>query len=443
MIRPRFSTHRPQWARHLVIPVSFLVIGLNAACVSAEPQNENVVVAPIRDATGTTSAGITIAELEDQLRRFADRYYTRIALATDVVRAMPLTSKEDALMQGWYTVSYATAVDLAIGRDPVTNLLDFMVLTTLSRLVIEEHWMPEVLGNEKGGPLLSAAVALEEDIWTIANDVLTSEQQEELLAIITEWRNENPDQVYPWLIRMSEFSGQRAARLNAIKETGGMLKEVRKARETAEELQAFGERVLYYMQRAPGITANVMETSTLQLLNGPEIQSLLGRTERFVQAVEQLTETVDALPRNRLAAVDQLLEGLSEERRAFLNDMAAAAPETHAILTELRLSLEATERLIEALGLADENAASEPVDIAEYRALVAEAANTASEFRLLMQAVSDTMRDSPAVVSVFDKLVASEKQAVNYAALIIMGLIVFFFLMLLAYRFVAARLLPT
>jgi hypothetical protein len=231
--------------------------------------------------------------------------------------------------------------------------------------------------------------------------------------------------------------------LNAIKETGGLLKEVRKARETAEELQAFGERVLYYMQRAPGITANVMETSTLQVLNSPEIQGLLGHTERFVQSVEQLTETVDALPHDRLAAVDQLLEGLSVERRAFLDDVAAAAPETRAILTELRQSLEATERLVDVLGLANENVASEPVDIAEYRALAAETANTASEIRLLIQALSDTMQDAPAVVSALDELVSREQQVVNYTALIMMGLIVFFFVMLLAYRYVAARLLPT
>jgi hypothetical protein len=442
MINSRFSPHRHQRAGPFAIAISYLLIGLNAACVSAAPQNEEAVVAAIRDGTGTASAGMTLAELEDQLRRFADRYYTRINLATNVVRAMPLTTEEHALMQGWYTVSYATSVDLAIGRDPVTNLLDFMVLTTLSRLVIENHWMPEVLGDEKSRPLLSAAVALEEDIWTIADNVLDSEQQAELLLIITEWQNENPDQVYPWLIRMSEFSGQRAARLNAIKETGGLLKEVRKARETAEDLQAFGERVLFYMQRAPGITANVMETSVLQLLNDPSIQGLLEQTERFVQSAEQLSETVDALPRNRLAAVDQLLEGLSEERRAFLNDVAAAAPETHAILTELRQSLEAIERLVDAAGLADENVASEPVDIAEYRMLATEVANSALEIRLLAQALNDTVRDAPAVVSVLDELVAREQQVVNHTALIITGLIVFFFMMLLAYRYVAARLVP-
>lgn len=443
MFKPRFSPRQHRWAGPFANAVFYLVFGMNAGCVFAAPQNEEVVVAPVRDATGTASAGMTAAELEDQLRRFADRYYTRTLLATDAIREAPLTKEENALMQGWYTVSYATVVDLAIGRDPVTNLLDFLVLTTLSRLVIENHWMPEVLGDEKGRPLLSAAVALEEDIWTIADDVLTSEQQEELLAIITEWQHENPDQVYPWLIRMTEFSGQRAARLNAIKETGGLLKEVRKARETAEELQAFGERVLYYMQRAPGITANVMETSTLQLLSSPEIQDVMGQTERFVQSVEQLTETADSLPHDRLAAVDQLLEGLSEERRAFFGDVAAASPETRAILTELRKSLEATERLVDAMGLADENAASEPVDIAEYRTLAAEVANSASEIRLLVQALNDTVQDAPAVVSALDELVARERQVANHTALILMGLIVFFFVMLLAYRYVAARLMPT
>jgi hypothetical protein len=52
---------------------------------------------------------------------------------------------------------------------------------------------------------------------------------------------------------------QRAEQLSKIKKTGGLMKEVRAARETAEEVQEMGERSLFYIQRAPRIVSNAME----------------------------------------------------------------------------------------------------------------------------------------------------------------------------------------
>lgn len=148
---------------------------------------------------------------------------------------------------------------IAIGRNAVTNLLNMMVLTTLGRMVIEDYWLPEVWGEEKGKRLLAASIALEEDIWTVANDVLTADQQKARLSMIADWHAQNPDQIYPWLMRMSMFSGQRAAQLSKIKKTGGLMKEVRAARETAEEVREMGERSLFYIQRAPRITSDAIE----------------------------------------------------------------------------------------------------------------------------------------------------------------------------------------
>lgn len=164
------------------------------------------------------------------------------------------------------------------------------------KMVIRDYWKPEVFGEERGDILLQASTLVEADIWAIANDVLTTQQQRDLADLITEWHAENPEQIYPWMIRMSEFSGQRAASLNAVKQSGGMLKAVHQVRETAEEFQAFGERVLFYLQRAPGMTSNAMETSVLQLLGGRHVAEVMEDAGRFVSAVERLVDVVEALP---------------------------------------------------------------------------------------------------------------------------------------------------
>ena len=431
-----WSAKRPSHFLLLLV----LAAGFLGACATAsDAQTREVVVA---DIDGDDAEGpMTREELDDHVRRFADRYYTRMGLAIDRIRQYPLTPREANVMQGWQALSQATAVDIAIGPNPVTNLLDMMVLTALGRMVIEDFWVPQGLGEERGEPLRAAAVILEDDIWTIADDVLTPEQKSDLLFLVTEWHENNPDQIYPWLIRMSEFSGQRAAALQAVKQSGGLLKEVARARETAEELQAFGERVLFYLQRAPSITSNTMETSVMQLLGGPEVSNLLRNTDQFVLSVEHLVQVIEELPAGRLAAVDQLIEGVSAERRAFFEDLAASDEELRPILQDLHNILQIVERIV--ITMESGEGSSEPIDIAAYRALTAEATATAVELRNLVDSIGRVIDDSPAVISVIDELIAREKQMVNRWIILLMVLIAFFFVCLLAYRYVAVRVLPT
>ena len=422
----------------LLLTLVFLfTIGGAAACASAAPQTEQIVVAPIDK---SSDAPMTREELEDHVRRFADRYYTRMALAVRTIRKTAKSDEEVEVLQGWQTISQATAVDIAVGPNPVTNLMDMMVLTSLERMVIQDYWKPEVFGEERGDVLLQASMQVEEDIWSVADNVLTTKQQQDLAHLITEWRKQNPDQIYPWMIRMSEFSGQRAASLNAVKQSGGMLKAVHQARATAEELQAFGERVLFYLQRAPGMTSNAMETSVLQLLGGRHVADVMEDTDRFVNAVERLVGVIEALPGGRLAAVDQIIEGIGKERRLLFEELSTAQPEMQAMLVELRMTLEVVDQITARFDSGGES--SEPVDIAEYQAMTVEIANAMTELRLTLGALGGVMDSSPALIAMVDQLVERESKMVNQLMLYAMTLILFFFVVLFAYRFISAKTLP-
>lgn len=287
----------------------------------AQQRTENVVVAPV--STPAQPGVITTRQqLDDQIRRFADRNVGRMSIAADRMRNYPLTPAQFESVQNWETMSSVVAVDIAIGSNAVTNLLDMMVLTSLSRMVIEQYWVPERFGEEYGQPLLNASRALEEDIWNMADAVLTPELQAEMRTMIRNYNDRHPDQVNPWWIRMDQFSGQRAARLNAIRRSGGLLREVRMAREAAEEFQEFAERALFYLQRAPGIASNTMETSTLQLLGGPQVLKILEDSNRLVDSIEQLVNLAEDITDQRLAVIDQLMEGLEQQRQGLLNDFA-------------------------------------------------------------------------------------------------------------------------
>lgn len=413
-----------------------------AGCGMALAQRtEDVVVAPIGDGEEVTTSSMTREELEDQVRRFADRYFTRVTLAANKVRSQKTTPELYLLMQQWKTVSSATIVQIAIGPNAVTNLLDMLVVTTLSRILVEEYWVPEVIGESIGQEFVIAYRILEEDIWTVADAVLTADQQDDLRIMINEWRTANPDQIYPWYVRLSEFSGQRAARLNSLKKSGGLLKEVAKAREAAEEIQDFGERMLFYLQRAPAITSTEMENSVLEVLGSPEMSLILEDTDRFVSAVEELVDVIDQLPSDRLAAIDQLMEKISEERQAFQKDISTAGPEVSEALNELRQTVESFERIVNKLNQGETT--SEPFDIDKYRAVAAEAGKTAAELRLLAESLGETMDNSSNLVSLVDKLATAQTNLMNRLFLLVVALIFIFFAALLVYRYLANRLLST
>jgi len=403
---------------------------------AAQDRTENVVVAPVSESSQPGKVA-TRQQLDDQVRRFADRYVNRMSIAADRMRQYPLTPTQFELIQNWETMSSIVAVDIAIGSNAVTNLFDMMVLTTLGRMVIEQYWVPERFGEEYGRPLLDASRALEEDIWDVANAVLTSELQEEMRTMIRNYHDQYPDQVNPWWIRLNQFSGQRAARLNAIKRSGGMLKEVRRARETAEEMQEFAERTLFYLQRAPGIAFNTMETSTLQMLGGPQVAQMLEDSHRFIEAVEQLVQVFEVLPDERLGAIDQILEGLEQQRKALFNDLSTVSPDAQLILSDLRAIVESTERITTTLNAGGEP--SEPIDIAEYRALTKDITQATIELTKLLDAVSGVAEGPEDIIAIADHVAAGQERVLNRLLVILLVSIAFFFVCLFAYRYAIAK----
>lgn len=416
------------------------VVLLSACATSSAPQTQDVFVAEINgDAPGESSA-MTRVELEAHVRRFSDRYITRIAIAANAVIDSSQSLEGRRFMEDWKNVSFAAIVDVAIGPDAVTNLMDMMVLTMLSRMVVEDYWAPKIADEEVRLAFLQAFHDLEQDIWTVADDVLTLENQEALADLVAEWHGENPEQVFPWYVRLSNFSGQRAASLNAVKQSGGMLAEVARAREAAEEMQAFGERVLFYLQRAPMMTSGQFESSVNNVFSGPEVTRLLTDVERFVIAADRLVQIVDDLPESRLAAVDQLMDRLGEEREAMMATLAAESPEMRQLLVELLPILESVERTVAMANVDNPN--SRPFDINEYTAMVDQSAATVVEMRLLVESVTNLMAGVEDVSGLTDAMIEIETAMLDRFFLRMVGFLVIFFLILIASRFVWVRIMP-
>ncbi len=438
----------------LIVALLSVALGGCFGPAGTGPRAKQVTVAPIgpgRDQEEAAARAMTAEELDEQMRRFADRFGSRMFLVVDQMLEGDLTPRQRTAANLFHTAGYASVIEIAIGPNPVANLLDMLVLVSLNRMVAESYWVPEVFGQELGRNLIEASRALEEDIWTISERVLTPEYQEDLRALIRNWHEQHPDERDIWSVRFGEFSGQQAAALKRVVETGGLLSQVQRTRETVDEVRLLGERVLYYMQRAPFLVQRQVLLTFAKVADQPEVADALGDWRRVSESMERIAAEAEQLPEQRLAAIEQLFDALDEERIAFMKDLTSDEAGVSGVLGELQQVLTSANQLIGQVdGLADQLRIGDPNkprrDPNEYRVVIAQAANTAAEFRGLVQAVEQLMASPaweqrvPELVGVADEVSTDVAALLDHGFLLTAALIGIFFTALLVYRLILARL---
>lgn len=304
-----------------------LVCALLAGCVGQgiETRSKDVSVAAIGKGSGeATQTGIKREQLAVEIMRYADRYSGRMALEAEQIRNKARSPELRRFATGLALLTQKSSLDIAIGPNAVENLLDMLVLATLTRIEAENYWVPEVLGPELGAGMLNSARILEEDIWDLSSQVLTPEQQQDLRELIKEWKAANPDQHFFWSVRFGGFSGQRAQDLKEVEQTGGLLAEVQMTRETAEEMQAFSERLLHYLQRAPGIARLEADFAMRDVLFTPEVQQMIADLNRVSVSSERYAEFAESLFAESNKLMDEMFVKLAEERKATIDNVSSS-----------------------------------------------------------------------------------------------------------------------
>jgi len=420
--------------------------------------SQEVTVAPIGAAGPTpTPSGIKRQQLGAEIMRFADRYAGRMATESHRIRQSAATPEHRWASVGLDMASRAAVVDIAVGPNAVENLLDMLVLTSLTRHAFEKYWALKFLGPELGEGLIRAARTLEEDIWRTANGVLTEAQQKDLKALIQDWHKQHPDQHDFWDVRFAGFSGQRATDLERITQTGGLLGEVQQARATAEQMQEFGERVLYYLQRAPTITRLQAQFAVYDLMRQPEFAGIFDDARRFTETTQRLAQVAESLPNQRLEAINQFMEQLEKQRKGLLDDLVAEEAKLRGLLGELRDTVLAgqdlaktvdntvtsIDRLAIRLNLGDPK--GKPFDINEYREFLIQASQTAREMNKLVASTDVLLAplssgDAGKLgLPLIDAVDARAQRLVNRIFLLGVIAIAVFFAALLGYRYLGTR----
>jgi hypothetical protein len=356
------SPHPRSGSRALFALAAFLVLLAPSCKLISTAANAPGKIAS--DLTGGNRKSVDTVPpkvLQAGVMRFADTFASRIYQATQEFADKAGTPEARIEALTWSVRQSTSAFTVATGPNARVNLLDMVVLVTLGRMVHEEYLLPKVWG-EVDRPMLDAFQSLEKDIWDVAVQMLTPAQQDELRALLREWRDKNPDMSGTAFVRLPAFEDLLKVSLEAKKESGGGLGDLLSVDPLAglepavrelEQTRLFAERTMFYVQRAPILLSTQVQLLTMKLARLPETRSVLDDSQRISLAAASIADTAAKLPDavrvEREAAVKQIGEELAAQRQGLIADLEKSEAPTRKILTDAKATLDAGTQMSTAL----------------------------------------------------------------------------------------------
>lgn len=362
------------------------LIGCAAAAVSAgcapTPPAAAAAAAQKKGTSFTSVSVESMAAARTQAMSSADTYLTVFVQAMDELRDNTKRPEvaEWAMEQ---RINTGTAVFTnASGGNDFVALLDMLVLSTLKRHSMEEHWIPALL-HEEGAPVLKEMLHGERDVWTTGAKVLTEGQLAELRSVIEQWVKENPGQYYVSHVRFTDFATTKRMTADSpqAKAPGSVfgllyLDPLAGLDPVARELQqyrALTERILYLTNRLPMVLAWRLELAAYRTVNAPQLTRFNDNTSKFTEVATRFTEVVTrfaenvrqmpanlaternaaiqqieavttrqvqqveaATTRQVKSAVDQAMAGVTEQRQAVIRDLEAQTSKARSVIGDVR-----------------------------------------------------------------------------------------------------------
>jgi hypothetical protein len=342
-----------------------------------------------------------LSQIQQTCQRFADGFAGKVL---EYVSPIMKRSGDLAIVDGlsyWQVTQLNSAYTIATGPSPILCHLDFVVLTTLSRMVVEDTLVE--LDDDLLAPLVAVYRDLEREAWSNAATLLTPAQLDELRGLITDWREKNPQVTLVGFVHFAEFAEAAGWSPEAKSAPGGLfgllgldpLAGLDPAVKQIEQTRLLAERVIFYMQRTPYLLDLQTERVVLQATLAPQVKRANASLERASLAMENYAaigaNLPDAIAREREALIQQLSgEMLRQEAelRGLLTDMQTTLATGSETAVAVNSAVEALDRLMARFprrAPGAEPTEGRPFDITEYTAAAAEFTGTARQLTALLE----------------------------------------------------------
>lgn len=430
---------------------------------------------------------MTETQLQSQLMSFADRFTAMMASAFARYDQESPPPEERLIILSLVQYAASSAFTVAAGSNPDTALLDMVTLVSLGRIIYEEDALKAY--GTRVDPLVETFQKSEKDIWRLVGKILTQNQQQELMAIILEWREAHPEVFFFPYIRFSDFSsGQETPSKNKAK---GLFSSVKNATQEVEAMRLMAERGIYLGARLPLLAGGFMDYWFSRLNQNPEFKEIVGDihqfaavSDRFADVAENLAQERDRtieqvmvnmtnlmtasledvsrkVAKEREVTINQFMDRLSAERKDTIKDFISEERRMQGLLKDLNQTLSTGNELVtsvstltERLNIGknesdDASSSNEPFTIKDYQVTLVEASGVVQQLNHLLKTFDSIMLSEgweqalPRIVEAIDQVGSAGDERINrvffLGLIFIMIFLVGQFFLFITYRYVALR----
>jgi hypothetical protein len=273
-----------------------------------------------RTARGGDGRLITVDELDQITKSFADRYVLLVANACDDIkrRATSVQKRRDAHR---LKLTTATAVfDAATGPDPVKQLLDLAVSVQIQKIVwVDEKQADRDFGADLSGELIEALATGEKEISALCTRAMRPEQIHALQETVRKWRQANPGPQWIADIKFDVVAGTQGATLGEGF-LGTLSPASGSATDAVGQARLLSQRAFYYLKRFPLLMDWQAEAAIDNALGAADTSELGRGLSRTFESTAGL-----------LARLDELLASFRQEKDGAAN---AGLVELRKVLSE-------------------------------------------------------------------------------------------------------------
>lgn len=350
---------------------------------------------------GKSGRPITVDELDQITKSFADRYVLLLSNACDEIKkeAPSAGQRRDAHR---LKLSGATAAfDAATGPDPVKQLVDLAVGVALQKIVwVDEGQGERAFGREPARRLSEALETADRELWALCTLAMKPEQIGALQEKIRQWRRANPGQRWVSEVRFDIVAGDDAVKF--IDRVAGALSPASgSVTDSIGHARLLGQRAFYYLKRLPRLLDWQTEEVLANSLSVPEAGAVVRGATRTLESIagvlSRLEEILAWAREEHGEEGDPKLREI-HELLAEGKDLAQAAREAVAAFAELRArpQAEGPSRPVEPSAAA----AAKTFDIKDYTAAGAQISQTIREAADLLREVRQLTASEPGVARV-------------------------------------------
>ena len=322
----------------LLIMATLSLKGCKAVDQATGVDNANVGQS-LKQSEGT----LTRKELSIRLRRLAMSYLGDIPEVCEQIAESDLPLDKRLLALKIRANSSDSVITIAADPDPQVAMLNMLTVMTLQRILAEQRG--EELFGEYGNAFAEATRRIEEETWKLADQVLDEEEEKELRSLILQYRTDNPDELYVWWVRFSEFGGYKESFsvANIGRGVVDIFVPVGEAVAGIESTTDVAERATWLAGRQALILQWRIELTYLQTLSAPETTRVLDDVQRVAETVENLP---DDIAKERVALIESI-----EEQNEALDQLLTKA---RSVVEEVNKTSQEANKIVEGVdGIVD------------------------------------------------------------------------------------------